>query len=131
MLLYYKRQFVGQFETYRNQDKLIEKQELLGPAKPFAEYLSLYTNLEFPNLLSQFDVEQQNYFEELLKLVTLSHRYNKGDELLANPVIPFEQIRDIAYKFSERAKDRFFEQPLLAFMFAWFSVSASGKNFLS
>jgi len=101
-----------------------------GPAKPFSDYLNMYTHSEFPSLLESFDAQQGNLFKELLKLVSLSHRYNKDHEVLANPVIPFDSIRDTAYKFSERAKDKFFEQPLLAFMFAWYGISASGKSFM-
>ena len=62
MLLYYKRQFGEIYDTFRNQDKLIEKALLEGPPKQFFEYLLAYTTKEFPKLLESFNHEEGTYF---------------------------------------------------------------------
>lgn len=38
--------------------------------------------------------------------------------------VDFTLVRDTMYKYSKQAQKRFFENPALAFMFAWFATSA-------
>jgi hypothetical protein len=44
--------------------------------------------------------------------------------------VDFTLVRDTMYKYSKQAQKRFFENPALAFMFAWFATSAEGLNFI-
>ena len=44
--------------------------------------------------------------------------------------VDFTLVRDTMYKYSKQAQKRFFENPALAFMFAWFSSSTEGLNFI-
>jgi hypothetical protein len=48
------------------------------------------------------DAEVVEYLQ-LLKQVVFSHRYNKGDDFLTNPLINFDVIRDPMYKYSRVA----------------------------
>ena len=59
-------------------------------------------------------------FIELVKLLVFSHRHNKNDEYLKNPLIPFSIIRDPMYMYSRNAQNNFFEFGTFAFLFAWF-----------
>lgn len=65
---------------------------------------------------------EQRYLE-IFKLVSLSHRYKKSDPFLADPLIDLDVIRAPAYQYSRNAQDRFFAEPMLAFLFAFFSVN--------
>jgi len=40
---------------------------------------------------------------------------------LDDPVNNFAIIRDPMYKYSHKAKNKFFEQPTLSFIFLWFA----------
>jgi hypothetical protein len=70
-------------------------------------------------------------YVQLLKLVVFSHRYNKGDEFLANPIIDFDVIRDPMYKFSRVAQRNYLAIPVLSFLLAWFSRCSPGKQFVA
>ena len=58
-----------------------------------------------------------------------SHRYNKGDEFLANPLISFDIIRDPMYKYSRVAQENYLNVPVLAFILAWFCRNSNGRQF--
>ena len=78
--------------------------------------------------------------------VVHSHRHNKDDtrsniQSLPEPIaneessalganVDFTLVRDTMYKYSKQAQKRFFENPALAFMFAWFATSSEGMNFI-
>jgi hypothetical protein len=44
--------------------------------------------------------------------------------------IDFTVIRDVMYKYSKKAQDRFFSVPIESFLFAAFALSDEGLNFL-
>lgn len=46
------------------------------------------------------------------------------------PIIDFTIIRDVMYKYSKKAQDRYFSQPVESFMFAAFALSDEGLTFL-
>ena len=68
-------------------------------------------------------------FIELVKLLVFSHRHNKNDEYLKNPLIPFSIIRDPMYMYSRNAQNNFFEYGTFAFLFAWFESNPYAKIF--
>ena len=75
--------------------------------------------------------------------VVHSHRHNK-EELVgdssqaasgsiagsADENIDFNLVRDTMYKYSKNAQKRFFENPALAFLFAWFASSQLSFQFI-
>lgn len=82
--------------------------------------------------------EQQQVINSMM-IIVFSHRYSKGDKFIIeaeqaaqgeNPVIDFTIIRDVMYKYSKKAQDRYFSMPIEAFIFAAFSLSDEGLKFL-
>jgi hypothetical protein len=66
-------------------------------------------------------------------MIVFSHRYNKGDRFIKESeenCIDFSKVRDVMYKYSKKAQDRYFSYPIEAFFFAAFSLSDEGINFL-
>lgn len=63
--------------------------------------------------------------------VVHSHRHNKEEtsEIITTSTaddqanVDFSLVRDTMYKYSKNAQKRFFENPALAFLFAWFASS--------
>lgn len=77
--------------------------------------------------------------------IVFSHRYNKGDKFISEALevqndseddmqhgldIDFTIVRDVMYKYSKKAQDRFFSYPIESFIFAAFALSDEGLNFL-
>lgn len=75
-------------------------------------------------------------------MVLFPHRYTKCDRFIeetqqeardkgyAGEAIDFSIIRDVMYKYSKRAEDRYFRYETEAFMFAAFALSDEGIKFL-
>jgi hypothetical protein len=63
--------------------------------------------------------------------VVHSHRHNKEEtsEIITTSAaddqanVDFSLVRDTMYKYSKNAQKRFFKNPALAFLFAWFASS--------
>ena len=66
---------------------------------------------------------------ELIKLLVFSHRHNKNDEFLKDPLIDFSIVREPMYKYSRHAQDKFFDYSTFAFLFAWFEANPEAKAF--
>jgi len=45
-------------------------------------------------------------------------------------LVDFTIVRDVMYKYSKKAQDRFFSYPIEAFLFSVFSLSDEGIQFL-
>jgi len=82
--------------------------------------------------------ERQQVVHSMM-LIVFSHRYSKGDRFIMEaeqeapddePVVDFTIIRDVMYKYSKKAQDRYFSLPVEAFLFAAFSLSDEGLLFL-
>lgn len=69
--------------------------------------------------------QQQRDFIELLKMVVLCHRINKDEPALKNLIFDFSLIRDPMYKYSKKAQDKFFNTPILSFLFVWFAAKGT------
>lgn len=72
-----------------------------------------------------------------MMMIVFSHRYCKGDlfineatQDISNNSIDFSIVRDVMYKYSKKAQDRFFAHPIEAFLFSAFSLSDEGIQFL-
>lgn len=69
-------------------------------------------------------------------MIVFSHRYSKGDKFIieaeAEPdtLVDFTVVRDVMYKYSKKAQDRFFALPIEAFLFSAFALSDEGMVFL-
>lgn len=63
-------------------------------------------------------------------MILFSHRYTKNDLFITQSNIEFDIIRDVMYKYSKKAQDRYFAQPVESFMFAAFALSDEGQAFL-
>ena len=70
-----------------------------------------------------------------MMMIVFSHRYNKGDLFIneaieAKAEINFGVVRDVMYKYSKKAQDRYFSFPVESFLFASFALSDEGHSFL-
>ena len=72
---------------------------------------------------------ERTQFIELLKVLVLAHRHNRDDEYLRNTIVPFDVVRDTMYKYSQKAKSKFFAQAAYSFLYIWFARSANGIEF--
>ena len=69
-------------------------------------------------------------------MIVFSHRYCKGDVFIKEAInsdeeyMDFSIMRDVMYKYSKKAQDRFFSHPIEAFFFIAFSLSDDGLKFL-
>lgn len=63
-------------------------------------------------------------------MILFSHRYTKNDRFICEKAIEFDIIRDVMYKYSKKAQDRYFSYPVECFMFAAFALSDEGHEFL-
>ena len=87
------------------------------------------------------DENQRQQVIHSMMMICFSHRYSKGEKFIheaeaeakknggANS-IDFSIIRDVMYKYSKKAQDRYFQYPIEAFLFAAFALSDEGLNFL-
>ena len=119
MTLYFKTAYKPFFEEWKAQRGSPSVQPSLVS---FAKH-------EFPGLFDQLNklaisASQREacsfVFIELLKLLVFSHRHNKNDEYLRDPLIDFATVRDPMYKYSRQAQNKFFDYSTYAFLFAWF-----------
>ena len=117
---YFKTAYMPLFETWKKQSK--KKTTVM-------QTLIDFSNLEFPGLLSNLSEEAGFEFIELLKMLVLSHRHNKNDDFLADPIVDFSIVREPMYKFSKQAQDKFFELVPYAFLFAWFDAKPEARAF--
>ena len=62
----------------------------------------------------------QSTFLELVKLLLFSHRYNKNDAHLQDPLVEWDCVRNQMYKYSKHAQEQFLDLPTFSFLFSWF-----------
>uniref|UniRef100_A0A7S3IN23 Uncharacterized protein n=1 Tax=Strombidium inclinatum TaxID=197538 RepID=A0A7S3IN23_9SPIT len=92
-------------------------------------------------MAEDLSAEEQEEITHCVMMIVFSHRYNKGDRFIheveqafdegstRNP-IDFSIVRDVMYKYSRKAQDRFFSFPIQSFLFASFALSDEGLHFL-
>lgn len=64
-----------------------------------------------------------------MKLLVLSHRHNKNDDFLKDPLVDFSVVREPMYKYSKQAQDSFFSLSTFAFLYSWFESCPDGRTF--
>ena len=119
MTLYYKVAYKPFYEKWRSQKK---NPSVMSSLIDFA-------NEEFPGLLSTLNEKAKFEFIELLKLLVFSHRHNKNDDYLKDPLIDFSTVREPMYKYSRHAQDKFFDYCSYAFLFAWYQANPKAGKF--
>ena len=72
-----------------------------------------------------------------MMMIVFSHRYSKGDVFINEALesedahmVDFTIVRDVMYKYSKKAQERYLAHPIEAFLFAAFSLSDEGLLFL-
>lgn len=94
MTLYFKTAFKPFFEKWKGQKK---NREIKGPLLEF-------TKEHFPGLIESMPPGQAQFeFLELFKLLVFSHRHNKNDPYLQDPLVSFAVVREPMYKYSKQA----------------------------
>ena len=119
MTLFYKLAYKPFFDQWKaNKKKYTVLESLIRFAKE-----------QFGGLLDTLGEKARFEFIELLKLLVLSHRHNKNDDFLADPLIDFATVREPMYKYSKQAQDRFFSLSTYSFLFAWFAQAPKSRAF--
>lgn len=93
MTLYFKTVYKPFFEEWKTQR---------GTPSVFPSLVD-FANQEFPGLLDSLSEKAGFEFVELVKLLVFSHRHNKNDEYLKDPLIDFATVREPMYKYSRQA----------------------------
>ena len=81
------------------------------------------------------EAEQMDLINSMLMIV-FSHRYCKDDVFIKEAIqsdgsyMDFSIVRDVMYKYSKKAQDRFFSYPIEAFFFSAFALSEDGIKYL-
>lgn len=119
MTLYFKTAFKPYFERWKAERKKVS----------IAQCLADFSLAHFPGLLGVLSDTLRQEFIELLKLLVFSHRHNKNDPFLQNPVVDFAIVREPMYKYSRNAQEKYFEYPTFSFLFAWFASSPAAHQF--
>lgn len=119
MTLFFKMTFKPYFEKFKHCKK----------GQTIQEFLREYAEVAFPGLLADLNSVAQIEFIELLKLLVFSHRHNKNDAFLQDPLVDFSIVREPMYKYSKNAQEAFFQISTFAFLFVWFTNDAGAKNF--
>lgn len=120
MTVYFKQLFKPYFDKWKSN-----KKKGLPVESAIADFMHQY----FPGLLDKFAAKVQTEVLELVKLLVFTHRHNKNDPFLADPLVDFGIVREPMYKYSRVAQDKFFDYPVYSFFFAWFSINVDAKNF--
>lgn len=74
----------------------------------------------------------EDEFSELMSFMMAlvnSHKHNKNVVLKNNKKLDFDTIRDTMYKYSKKSQNKFFENSVLSFIFAWFAKNS--KQFVA
>jgi len=93
MTLYFKTAYKPFYEQWKSQKK----------SPSVVPSLVAFANAEFPDLLATLSEKAKFEFIELIKLLVFSHRHNKNDDYLKDPLIDFSIIREPMYKYSRHA----------------------------
>ena len=119
MTLYFKTLFKPFLEKWKAQKKNRDIKPIL------VEFMKT----SFPGLYEALPSQAQFEFLELFKILVFSHRHNKNDFYLQDPLVSFEVVREPMYKYSKQAQERFFEHPTFAFLFLWFGSNPEALAF--
>jgi hypothetical protein len=79
-----------------------------------------------PDVLTEF---QLTMYLESLKLILFTNRVFKKSDYLGDFLYDAQVVRDPMYKYTLEAKEKFFNYPCFAFLFAWFGSCPSARDF--
>lgn len=145
---FYRSCFRIMNEFYKEQFKAFYNNQMKKSGTPSAQT----TKEEIDNILRKFivqkfgpvifqlcpsfgEAEQMDIVNSMLMIV-FSHRYCKDDVFIKDSIrsdgeyMDFSIIRDVMYKYSKKAQDRFFSYPIEAFFFSAFALSEDGIKYL-
>ena len=84
---------------------------------------------EFPDIfIHDLGHNEKPRFVEAMLLILQSHRYRKGEEF--TECRNFTIVRDPMYKFSNEAKERFFNSLYLSFFFNYFVINGGNAELI-
>ena len=96
------------------------------------EYLKIFISTTFGDTVLNKNGDKFIYS---VMAIVFSHRASKGDPSImqaeAEGIIDFSVVRDVMYKYSKKAQERFFTSPNESFLFAAFSLSDEGFKFMA
>jgi len=63
--------------------------------------------------------------------IVLSHHFQKEEikKLVTNTSVEFSVIRDTMYRYSKKAEEKFFQYPVMAYIFLSFALSKKGIEY--
>ena len=63
--------------------------------------------------------------------IVLSHHFQKQEiiRLIEDTTVDFGIVRDTMYKYSKKAEDKFFSNPVFALLFTFFALSDQGIKY--
>lgn len=91
---------------------------------------------------TSLDANQKKLIILRVMMILFSHRHTKKDTFIEEAqqealesgckelAIDFSTIRDVMYKYSKKAEEKYFQCETESFMFAAFALSDEGVNFL-
>lgn len=95
------------------------------------DLLANFANTFFGQLMNEMTKPLMQDFLSILMAVVHSHRHNKKEESkLISGRIDFDIVRDTMYKYSKKAQEKFFQVPVLSYLFAWFSLNSQAQLFI-
>lgn len=65
-----------------------------------------------------------------MTMIIYSNYYNKSIPEISELEIDFTLVRNLVYKFSKKALEKFFEVPTFAFLFIYFTMTLKEGGFL-
>lgn len=93
MTLFFKTAFKPFFERWKSNKK----------KTPISQCLNEFIVGHFNGLFDSLNDSLKEEFIELFKLLVFSHRHNKNDVFLKNPIVDFAIVREPMYKYSRTA----------------------------
>ena len=87
---------------------------------PLKLVLQAYMKAEFGNVVTEMSTAEFSELEQALLTILHSHRYKKAERCQDYEGIDFSIIRDVLYRYTLEARDRFFAGPFFSFLFSHF-----------
>lgn len=91
--------------------------------------------LHYQFAIKNLDDDLKDQFAERMIPFIFSHRHEKDDKFIvemreSGKQLDFETVRDVMYKYSKKAQERYLESPVECFFLYWFGKSSEGRDFI-
>ena len=83
-----------------------------------SQLIKIFCVEEFGDVVNNFSDEDLTSLIKPMTILLHSHRYNRGEAFTEG--LDFEIIRNLIYSYSQEARERFFSDPMMAFIFSHF-----------